>query len=158
MGNSISITRNINFEDMQFAINNKGSSEYMRSEYIQSEYTYAKKSLIINTLDAHLQSCLISGTLNIESEVEVLNAELKKNKDIQIIIYGMNSSDVSCAKKYDQLIKLGFYNTYIYGGGIFEWLLLQDVYGAELFPTTTNKVDILKYKGRRQLNMRFLEN
>ena len=108
MGNNLSMTRNINFEDMQFAINEHKGSEYMHS----------RKTLIINTLEAHQQSCLISGTLNIESEVEVLNAELKKNKDIQIIIYGMNSSDPSCAKKYEQLIKLGFYNTYIYSGGI----------------------------------------
>jgi hypothetical protein len=144
MGNNI--TRNINFEDMQFVIN-----EYKGNEY-------AKKSLIINTLDAHQQSCLIAGTLNIENEVDILNAELKRNKDIQIIIYGMNASDPTCAKKYDQLYKLGFYHIYIYSGGLFEWLLLQDVYGAELFPTTTTKVDILKYKGRRQLNMRMLEN
>ncbi len=148
MGNNLSMTRNINFEDMQFAINEHKGSEYM----------HFRKTLIINTLEAHQQSCLISGTLNIESEVEVLNAELKKNKDIQIIIYGMNSSDPSCAKKYEQLIKLGFYNTYIYNGGIFEWLLLQDVYGLELFPTTTTKVDILKYKGRRQLDMKYLRD
>lgn len=148
MGNNLSMTRNINFEDMQFSINEHKGSEYMHS----------RKPLIINTLEAHQQSCLISGTLNIESEVEVLNAELKKNKDIQIIIYGMNSSDPSCAKKYEQLIKLGFYNTYIYSGGIFEWLLLQDVYGSELFPTTATKVDILKYKGRRQLDMKYLRD
>jgi hypothetical protein len=135
MGNSISITRNINFEDMQFAINDKNSLY-----------------LIINTLDAHLQACLISGTLNVDSEVEVLNLQMKKNKEINIIIYGMNTTDFSCQKKYDQLQKLGFYNTYIYGGGLFEWLLLQDVYGSDLFPTTSSKVDILKYKGRRMLN------
>jgi hypothetical protein len=145
MGNNTSMSRNINFEDMQFAINSKSNE-------------YAKKTLIINTLEAHQQSCLITGTLNIESEVEVLNAQLKQNKDIQIVLYGMNASDPTCSKKYEQLFKLGFYNTYIYGGGLFEWLLLQDVYGADLFPTTAAKVDILKYKGRRQLNVRMLEN
>jgi hypothetical protein len=133
---------------MQFAINGSNSNDFLN----------AKKTLIINTLEAHQQSCLIAGTLNIESEVEVLNAQLKQNKDIQIILYGMNASDSTCAKKYEQLFKLGFYNTYIYGGGLFEWLLLQDVYGADLFPTTAAKVDILKYKGRRQLNVRMLEN
>ena len=143
MGNSISMSRNINFEDMQFAINSNKD---------------AKNTLIINTLEAHQQSCLIAGTLNIESEVEVLNAHLKKHNDVQIVLYGMNASDPTCHKKYEQLFKLGFYNTYIYGGGLFEWLLLQDVYGADLFPTTAMKVDILKYKGRRQLNMRMLEN
>ena len=151
MGNTMSIIKNINFEDMQFAINDNMRSDNMRSDY--------NKSLIINTLEAHQQSCLISGTLNIETEVEILNAELKKNKDIQIIIYGMNSCDDTCFKKYEQLVKLGFYNVYIYGGGLFEWLLLQDIYGTELFPTNnTSSIDLLKYKGRTKLNMQLLEN
>ena len=139
MGNSISLTRNINFEDMQFSINEK-------------------KTLIINTLDAHQQSCLIAGTLDIDREIELLNAQLKKNKDVQVIIYGMNATDKTCVKKYEQLMKLGFWNVYIYVGGLFEWLLLQDVYGADLFPTTAVKVDLLKYKGRRQLDIKLLEH
>jgi len=139
MGNSMSATRTINFEDIQFAIQDK------------------EKTLIINTLDAHMQSCLIAGTLAIDDEVEVLNAMLKKNTDIRVIIYGMNASDKACMKKYEQLLKLGFYNVFIYMGGMFEWLLLQDVYGAELFPTTATKVDLLKYKGRRQLNVKLLD-
>lgn len=134
MGNSLSVTRAINFEDMQFAIHDQD------------------KSLIINTLDAHMQSCLIAGTLAIDLEVDVLNAHMKKNIDVRIIIYGTNAMDKTCQTKYEQLIKLGFYNVFIYPGGIFEWLLLQDVYGVELFPTTATKVDLLKYKGRRQLN------
>lgn len=134
MGNSISITPAITFEDVQNAIYDK------------------EKTLIINTLDANMQSCLITGTLNIETEVEVLNALIKKNTDVRIIIYGMNATDKTVQKKYEQLIKLGFYNVYIFSEGIFQWLLLQDVYGAELFPTTSTKVDLLRYKGRRQMN------
>jgi hypothetical protein len=134
MGNSMSITPTITFEDVQNSICDK------------------EKTLIINTLEAHMQSCLIAGTLPIDAEVEVLNAYLKKNTDVRIIIYGMNSADKTCQKKYEQLIKLGFYNVFIFLGGMFEWLLLQDVYGSELFPTTALKVDLLKYKGRRQLN------
>jgi hypothetical protein len=140
MGNSMSTNPNITFEDMQFAINDQ------------------PKSIIINTLDAHMQNCLIAGTLNVEAEIEVLNAQLKTNTDVRIIIYGMNAADKTCLKKYEQLLKLGFYNIYIYMGGMFEWLLLQDVYGAELFPTTATKVDLLKYKGRRQLNVKMLEH
>lgn len=153
MGNSTSMTRTINFEDMQFAINAKdNNNEYSSTKYSSTKY------IIINTLEAHHQACLIAGTLNIDLEVEVLNTELKRNKDVRIIIYGMNSADPTCLKKYEQLFKLGFYHIHIYGGGLFEWLLLQDVYGTELFPTTSTKVDLLKYKGRRQLNMRMLEN
>lgn len=143
MGNTVSTIHSINFEDMQFAINEKNSQ---------------KKMLIINTLDAHQQSCLIAGTLNIDSEVEVLNDYFKNDREIMIIIYGMNSTDDKSVKKYDQLMKLGFYNVYIYSGGLFEWLLLQDIYGNELFPTTATNVDFLKYKGRQQLNVKLLSN
>ncbi len=130
----MSITPTINFEDVQSAICEK------------------EKTIVINTLDAHMQGCLIAGTLAIDQEVEILNMQLKKNIDARIIIYGMNATDKTVQKKYEQLIKLGFYNVFIYFGGMFEWLLLQDVYGNELFPTTALKVDLLKYKGRRQLN------
>ena len=41
---------------------------------------------------------------------------------------------------------------------MFEWLLLQDIYGTELFPTTTKEVDLLKYKPCRLLNISLLEN
>lgn len=141
----------INFEDMQFAINEQNK---------QLTNTYqAKTILIINTLDSYHQNCLISGTVSIDTEVELINAHLKKYKDIKVIIYGMNSCDDTCFKKYEQLVKLGFYNVYIYGGGLFEWLLLQDIYGTELFPTNnTSSIDLLKYKGRTKLNMQLLEN
>ena len=141
MGAAAAANHYINFEDMQYVVNE------------QNNQTHYKKTIIVNTLEAHHQSCLIAGTLTVEMEIDVLNAHLNKNKDIQIVIYGMNAADGTCMKKYDQLIKLGFYNVYIYGGGLFEWLLLQDVYGAELFPTTSARADILKYKGRRTLNM-----
>ena len=36
-------------------------------------------------------------------------------------------------KKYRQLVDLGFSNVYIYTGGLFEWLLLQDIYGSTNF-------------------------
>ena len=42
--------------------------------------------------------------------------------------------------------KTCFKNVYIYKGGLFEWLLLQDIYGKDLFPTTTEILDILRYK------------
>jgi hypothetical protein len=72
-------------------------------------------------------------------------------KKCKIIVYGKNSCDSTAEKKYDQLIKLGFVNVYLYNGGLFEWLLLQDIYGKDEFPTTTNILDILKYKPIRIL-------
>ena len=130
MGNTLMKGHYVNFEDMQFSINEQNK---------QLTNTYqARKILIINTLDSYHQDCLISGTVAIDTEVEIINAHLKNYKDIKVIIYGMNSCDYTCLKKYEQLVKLGFYNVYIYGGGLFEWLLLQDIYGTELFPTTND--------------------
>ena len=63
----------------------------------------------------------------------------------------MNSSDINVHKKYSQLIGLGFIDVYIYNGGMFEWLLLQDVYGKDLFKTSSIELEILNYKGNRQL-------
>jgi hypothetical protein len=87
----------------------------------------------------------------------MLNTYLKSNRNVRIIVYGMNSTDLNITKKYEQLLALGFVNVFIYSGGLFEWLLLQDIYGKELFPTTVYERDILKYKGRQHLNVRLLE-
>lgn len=132
MGQNISINR-INFENIQKFIKNKNINNY----------------LLINTLDSNDQECLILETTTANNEVDIINDCLKnKKKNINIIIYGMNCSDISVVNKYNQLYKLGFKNLYIYIGGLFEWLLLQDIYGEEEFPTTTKVLDILKYKGK----------
>jgi hypothetical protein len=104
------------------------------------------KSIIINTLESTNQECLISGTISIEDEIKLLNAYLKTNKTILIIIYGKNNSDISVIKKHKQLQSLGFTNIALYLGGLFEWLLLQDIFGHDNFPTTTKTIDILNYK------------
>ena len=130
--------RNINFEDMQTVLNNNYDT------------------IIINTLDASKQNCLIVGTIPIDNETKIMNEQLQKNKNIRIIIYGMNSIDDSIVRKYEQLSMLGFTEVYIYLGGLFEWLLLQDIYGATLFPTTAIEQDLLKYKGRQQFNLRMI--
>jgi hypothetical protein len=138
MGNQPSIKK-INFEDMQQAIQNK---------YI-----------IINTLSMNEQDFLIEGTVHAEREIELLNDCLRKGKkEVNIIVYGKNSNDESIFKKYEQLISLGFLNTYLYFGGLFEWILLQDIYGDENFPTTKKILDILKYRPRQLLNIRYIED
>jgi hypothetical protein len=60
--------------------------------------------------------------------------------------------------KYDQLVGLGFKSVYIYPGGLFEWLLLQDIYGFDEFPTTKRVLDILKYKPDRNFGGSLLMN
>ena len=131
----------INFEDVQFAM--KNSDNY----------------LLINTISENLQNCLIINTLSIDKEEIIINKLLSNgdNKNIKIIIYGTNSNDDTTIKKYEQLANLGFTNIYIYPGGLFEWLLLQDIYGNDMFPTTSKHHDILKYKSKKILNVPLLE-
>ena len=128
MGNSQSIKK-VSFEDVQMA--SKSQAKY----------------LIINVLTLDEQACLIEGTVPAINEENVVNRYQQTKKfDINIIVYGKNSSDEQIVKKCNQLTYNGFQNVYVYPGGLFEWLLLQDIYGAEIFSTTTDEVDILKYK------------
>jgi len=99
-------------------------------------------------LDLNEQKCLIQNTILADKEENHIN-DLINNKSFQItiVIYGKNCQDEEkIIKKYKQLQKLGFKNIYIYCGGLFEWLLLQDIYGFEEFPTIVKENDILKYK------------
>lgn len=139
MGNNIHSMKKINFEDMQTIIKNP------------------ELYLLINTLSISDQKCLIVNTTIAEEEEIVINKYLKQNKNIRIIIYGKNCNDETIYKKYKQLIYLGFYNIFIYTGGMFEWLMLQDIYGKELFPTTKQELDFLKYKPNSILNISLLE-
>jgi len=127
--------KKINFEDVQTAIKN------------------THRYLIINTLFIGDQSCLIQTTLPYELEEKTIN-DLLASYDLStkhIIIYGKNTNDETVETKYKQLNSLGFSNVYMYMGGIFEWLLLQDIYGTEEFPTTTKVLDILKFRPKRIL-------
>ena len=84
-------------------------------------------------------------TLPIDKE-EVNKFFIKNYKKQKIYIYGKNSNDESIYKKYEQILSLGLTEVFVYPGGLFEWLLLQDIYGDELFPTNKKELDILKYK------------
>jgi hypothetical protein len=68
-----------------------------------------------------------------------------------IIVYGKNSNDITILHKYEQLVKLGFTNVHIYTGGIFEWMLLYEIYGKELFKITRYEIDILRYRPKSVL-------
>ena len=132
MGSNYSINK-INFESMQAIVNNN---------------TTKGKFIIINTMDHNNQECVIKNTVSPNKEIELLNEYLKNDLYINIVIYGENCSDIKIIDKYNQLYKLGFKNLYVYIGGLFEWLLLQDIYGDDEFPTNIKIVDILKYKGK----------
>jgi hypothetical protein len=136
MGNKMSI-RKIGFEDIQHVIKHK------KRNYI-----------LINTLTITEQNCLIPDTIAIKDEEAIINKHL--NKNIHIIIYGKNANDESIFKKYEQLLTLGCSSVFVYTGGLFEWLLLQDIYGKEEFPTTSDELDILKYRSESIFNNRLL--
>ena len=126
MGNNNSINK-ISFKDMQSVI-------------VNDNY------LIINTMCQSQQRCLIKGTITAEQEVLLFNKYLSSIQDKSAIIYGANCNCEKLFDKYNQLNGMGFKKVHIYIGGLFEWLLLQDIYGEDLFPTTSNDIDILNYK------------
>ena len=139
MGNTQSVQK-INYEDIQYVITNTQSH------------------LLINTLSEKEQNCLIINTINIINEETIINKLIQsRNKNIKIIIYGQNCNDEKIYSKYNQLNSLGFNNIYIYVGGLFEWLLLQDIYGKDLFPTTNKELDLLLYKPMSVFNLALLE-
>lgn len=102
--------------------------------------------ILINTLDRNNQSCLIQGTLSVGDEIKVIDESLRKRQKKTIYIYGKNYNDETVYKKYEQLSKISQFECYIYLGGLFEWLLLQEIYGGSLFPTNGLEQDLLKYK------------
>ena len=120
----------IGFEDVLFAIQNP------------------EKHVIINTLPSDCQDCLIKTTLPSDIEERILNDFLARYQqhEKRILIYGKNTTDMSVERKYKQLRTLGFSEVYIFHGGLFEWVLLQDIYGEAEFPTTKTVLDILKFK------------
>ena len=140
MGNKISSLIKINYEDIQYVIRNN------------------EQHILINTLDISEQDCLILNTITINKEEKLINTLINNNnKNIKIIIYGKNCNDDKIYNKYNQLISIGFHNVYIYTGGLFEWLMLQDIYGDKEFATTKKELDILKFKPNQVLNARLLE-
>jgi rhodanese-related sulfurtransferase len=154
MGSSVSISK-VNYEDVQCVC--RTANPMKQHDY--SNYhapTPTQPWLLINTLPSGMQGCLIPGTLPIDEEEVAINALIAASdgKTREIIVYGKNANDDTVYKKYQQLMGLGFRNVRVYPGGMFEWLLLQDIYGAASFPTTSKELDLLKYKppsGRQKL-------
>ena len=146
MGNTQTIhsVQKASFEDIQYCI----------------EHTH--DHILISTLPVYQQECLILKTISASVEEDLINKVINEgqNKNMRVIIYGSNYSDETIYDKYTQLSKLGFTNIYVYPGGVFEWLLLQDIYGKEDFQTTSDQLDILKYKPSNIIHggNRLLEN
>jgi hypothetical protein len=125
--------KKIGFEDVQYAIH------------------HSAHFLIINTMPVNMQDCLIQNTVHIQNEEKIINDMISdyESKTKSIIIYGLNSLDLTCEKKCKQLHSLGLPDVYWYVGGLFEWTMLQDIYGQDEFPTTKKVLDLLKFKSQR---------
>ena len=122
---------------------------HINYEELQNKIKRGFTIILINTLSVDNQGYLIKGTLKAQHEIGIMNDYLKKNKNIEIIIYGKDHYDTSVIKKYNQLKKLGFKNVSVYFGGLFEWALLQDIYGFSNFETDgqiKDPIQITKYK------------
>lgn len=133
------VINKVNFEDVQMVIKTNNNK------------------ILINTLDTIKQECLIKNTIKASDEETMIRNMIEKQQyDICIIIYGENCNHVKIYEKYNQLHNLGFYNIYLYVGGLFEWLCLQDIYGKDEFPTTKMELDILKFKPQSSLNQMLL--
>ena len=137
MGNQVSLVPKVSYEDIQMVVYRNQHAAY--------------SSLIINTLPEKLQHCLIKTTVDFRHEEQIIKECLSSNPNIMIIVYGKNSNDITILHKYEQLTKLGFVNVYIYMGGLFEWLLLHEIYGKDLFKITKYDRDHLKYRAKSVL-------
>lgn len=127
MGNKYTTDIFVNF---QFVLNNKN------------------QCILINTMSLDFQDGLIEYTIDASTETEIVNQLIEQNnKNSLIIIYGKNHTDLSVHEKSNQLVKFGFSNIKIYLGGMFEWLLLQEIYGKDEFPTSGRdlQMEILRY-------------
>jgi len=128
--------RKIGFEDVKYAIAHHNSF------------------VLINTLPVSEQKCLIKTTLDWNLEEQTLNEMLTHyNTNRRLVIYGRNSVDPAVEKKYHQLMQLGFTEVSMYSGGLFEWMLLQDIYGDAEFPTTSRELDVLKFRPHKTFDV-----
>jgi hypothetical protein len=118
-------------------------------EDVKIAIRHSDRYILINTLPSGEQDVLIRTTLPMDREETVINSQINDYNapDLPVIVYGRNSCDPSAETKHTQLRALGVVDVYIYPGGLFEWLLLQDAYGTDEFPTTnTTPADTLKYR------------
>ena len=126
-----------------------GGAANAKNDFIETNQT----EIIINTLPYNEQDCLIPYTLPFTEEEIIINNIIENGLDnkVKIIIYGRNCNDENVEKKSKQLSSFGFQSIYIYTGGLFEWVLLQDIYGVNEFPTTTVVLDILKFSPNKNV-------
>ena len=125
-------------------------------DIVDTVYKNKHAYLLINTLAITDQECLITHTTPAQMEESIINQLISGNKAHPVIMYGKNTNDTSVLVKYEQLTKLGFTNIMVYPGGLFEWCLLQEIYGSEMFPTTSKVNDLYAYRPQKTLHINLL--
>ena len=137
---------------------NSPDKEYVGFEDIKYAIRNLREFILINTLPGNEQDVLVFGTLPCDKEEVTVNEQISNYKapDLPVIVYGRNCSDTTVIRKQEQLVSLGITNVYLYMGGMFEWLLMQDVYGFDEFPTTKKNADILKFGAPSRLEKRMM--
>jgi len=127
------------------------NEEVRRIGFADMKHAVQHGYLLINTLPESKQECLIKGTVLASEEEEVVNEIIEHDEmDKIVVLYGAHSADDHAEKKAMELGLSGFRRVYVYSGGLFEWLLLQDVYGETDFPTTSKVADLLSVQSIRK--------
>jgi hypothetical protein len=157
----------VSFEDIQSILRNRSVIGLQPSMIREEEGIFDSSKtepLLITTIPITFMNNygkkgevpLIEGTLPPEKEEAYMNELLETLDvgamgDILIVVYGQNAMDKTVIEKARQLITLGFSSVCIYSGGMFEWCLLQDVYGKKEFPISFGGtfVEPLIFKGKR---------
>jgi hypothetical protein len=124
-----------------------------RASFEDVQYAIQGKCLLISVLGDHEQSVLVKGTVPASDEVRLVEDALSHKREI--LVYGLHSSDARVLAKCEQIIKLGG-QPVAYVGGLFEWLLLQDIYGTDSFPTMGFTLDHLHFKPNNVLSVQYL--
>ena len=105
--------------------------------------------ILLNTLPSNQQQYVIRGTMACEREESYMNELIGSGVGLDkytVIIYGKHGTDDTPTTKYRQLLNLGFTRVHIYAGGLFEWSLLQEIYGLDHVPTQgTPPRDLLQH-------------
>ena len=126
-------------------------------EDVKISFENPENYILINTLSLSNQKNLIKNTIHAEKEEWIINKSLDEYEmNIKkIIVYGTNTNDEMALNKANQLVNLGFKYVYLYCGGMFEWLLLQEIYGFDEFPTTVyvRNNDLLYYKPETKITL-----
>lgn len=124
----------------------------LRASFEDVEHAQDGHAIIISTLPEQ-EPVFIKGTVSAGEEVARVEHAIGRKE--HIIIYGRHSNDDTVYAKYDQILKLGG-RPLIYTGGLFEWLLLQDIFGDRI-QTTATTLDILRYKPAKTIK-KYLTN